>query len=189
MVGDKWRRPGAKASSPPVPLDTGDPISIFAQDNLRQKWLCDVLETIADGLPNKLECALASMAAEALKTKVPLHHRQEEEVLFPLLTQRAAAQDNIEAVVQQLRQEHLADDTYASDLIGLLEMMGKGTAPQNPEMAGYMIRGFFETYRRHIAFEDLVILPLARLRLTHNDLEKLLLVIQESQCEIANTRH
>ena len=189
MVGDKWRRPGAKASSPPVPLDTGDPISIFAQDNLRQKWLCDVLETIADGLPNKLECALASMAAEALKTKVPLHHRQEEEVLFPLLTQRAAAQDNIEAVVQQLRQEHLADDTYASDLIGLLEMMGKGTAPRNPEMAGYMIRGFFETYRRHIAFEDLVILPLARLRLTHNDLEKLLLVIQESQCEIANTRH
>ena len=31
--------------------------------------------------------------------------------------------------------------------------LGKGKSPGNPEATGYMLRGFFEALRRHIAFE------------------------------------
>lgn len=189
MVRDHKEDTQLGTPRPLVPLDVDDPIDILAQENVRQKWLCDVLETIADGLPDKFECALAGMAAEALRAEVPLHYRQEEEGLFPLIAQRAAPEDNIEAVIRQLKKEHLADDTYAIDLIEMLGAIADGIAPNNPEMAGYMIRGFFETYRRHIAFEDLVVLRLARLRLTHEDLGKLLSFIQESRREITTPYH
>jgi hypothetical protein len=40
-------------------------------------------------------------------------------------------------------------------------------------MVGYMLRSFFESYRRHIAWENTIVLPLARARLTGEDLDKL----------------
>ena len=173
----------------PVPLDVDNPLDTLAHEHIRQKWLCDVLETIADGLPGNLEVALARAAADILKTDAPRHHEKEETCLFPLLTQRAQPDDNIEALIRQLTREHLADDTYSSDLIHLLEEMAEGERPANPEMAGYMIRGFLESYRRHIAFEDLVIMPLARLRLTSWDLTKLHSCMRQYQGRIGNPRH
>ena len=43
----------------------------------------------------------------------------------------------------------------------------------NPNMVGYMLRSFFESYRRHIHWENAVVLPLARSRLTEEDVEEL----------------
>ena len=40
-------------------------------------------------------------------------------------------------------------------------------------MVGYMLRSFFESYRRHIHWENAVVLPLARARLTREDIEEL----------------
>jgi hypothetical protein len=43
----------------------------------------------------------------------------------------------------------------------------------NPDMVGYMLRGFFERYRRHVHWENTLVMPLARLRLTPEDLDAL----------------
>ncbi len=175
MAANELKGQSSHTPPPPqIPLQCNDPIDFLAHEHKRQEWLCDVLETIADGLPGTLECALAAKAVEALRVDVPLHHEDEEECLFPLLARRAAPEDNIEAVIRQLSREHLADDTYSTDLIDLLDAMAAGHMPLNPEMAGYMIRGFFESYRRHIAFENIVILPLARARLKQEDMAELL---------------
>jgi hemerythrin-like domain-containing protein len=40
-------------------------------------------------------------------------------------------------------------------------------------MVGYMLRSFFESYRRHIHWESAVVLPWARSRLTEEDMEEL----------------
>jgi len=189
MADDETGCACVQSSPVPLPMDVDNPLDVLAHEHLRQKWLCDVLETIADGLPDKLEAALARTAVDILKTEAPLHHAQEEACLFPLLIQRAQPEDNIEAVIRQLTREHLADDTYSTDLIHLLEEMAAGNRPTNPEMAGYMIRGFFESYRRHIAFEDLVILPLARLRLIDWDLKKLQSCMWKCQRRLGNHRH
>ncbi len=179
---------GVAAMPPQLPRQIDDPLDILVHEHVRQEWLCDVLETIADGLPGKLECALAATVAKVLRIDVPLHHEDEEEGLFPLLCQRAAPEDNIDAVIRQLCREHLADDTYCDDLIDLLEALADGRPPQNPEMAGYMIRGFFESYRRHIAFENVVVIPLARARLTAEDMDELLDRIREGRIKLANQR-
>jgi hypothetical protein len=36
-----------------------------------------------------------------------------------------------------------------------------------------MLRGFFERYRRHVQWENTLVMPLARLRLTRDDLAAL----------------
>ena len=186
MAANQQKGQSSHTGPPPrLPRNFTDPIDFLAHEHARQEWLCDVLETIADGLPGKLECALAAMVAEALKVDVPLHHEDEEQGLFPLLARRAAPDDNIEAMIRQLNREHLADDTYSTDLIDVLEALAGGQIPLNPEMAGYMIRGFFESYRRHIAFENIVILPLARVRLTQEDMQELLVRIRSRRRKLA----
>ena len=57
--------------------------------------------------------------------------------------------------------------------------MGQGVEPANPEMVGYMLRSFFESYRRHMALEERLLFPLARARLTPEDLRELLASIVE----------
>lgn len=180
---DESRRGGGRPP-PLLPRHTENPLDILANEHLRQQWLCDVLETIADGLPGKLECALAAKVAEALRNDVPIHHANEDGGLFPLLARRAQPQDNLEAMVEQLSREHMADDTYSGDLVELLDGIARGQVPSNPEMAGYMIRGFFESYRRHIAFENTVILPLARARLIPEDLEELLALMRRNRFKL-----
>ncbi len=179
---------GRAASPPPLPRNIDNPLDILAHEHVRQEWLCDVLETIADGLPGTLECALAGMVVDALRVDLPLHHKDEEEGLFPLLCRRAGPEDNIDAVIRQLCREHVADDTYCDDLIDVLRALADGQPPRNPEMAGYMIRGFFESYRRHIAFENMVLLPLARARLTPEDLSELLERIRNGRRRLAGLR-
>ena len=48
-------------------------------------------------------------------------------------------------------------------------------------MLGYMLRGFFERYRRHIHWENTLVMPLARLRLTPGDLEDLSALMESSR--------
>src|SRR3990172_7166113 len=82
-------RKGISEPPSPLPRQVTNPIDILAHDHSRQEWLIDV----------------------------PLHHENEELGLFPLLSRRAAVADNIDAVIRQLNREHMADDTYANDLI------------------------------------------------------------------------
>ena len=60
-----------------------------------------------------------------------------------------------------------------------LEALGKGQGVTNPNMVGYMLRGFFESYRRHLHWENAIVVPLARARLTREDIEELERTITE----------
>jgi len=154
-----------------------NPLDVLAQEHRRLHALCDALEGIADGLPLQFDPALCGMAAETLKHDLPLHHVVEDDGLFPILRKRVRPEDNFEAVLVQLTAEHSTDDGYSKDLIEVLESMATGTAPENPEMVGYMLRSFFESYRRHMLVEDGLIFPLARARLTPEDLCELMRAI------------
>jgi len=107
MADDENGQTSVGSSLAPLPLDVDNPLDILEHEHLRQKWLCDVLETIADGLPDNVEASLARTAVDILGTEAPLHHEREEACLFPLLTQRVQPEDNIEAVIRQLAREPL----------------------------------------------------------------------------------
>ncbi len=138
-----------------------------------QLLLCDALERIADGLPQDVDRRLCQQAMDALRNDIPLHHLDEERGLFPLIERRAEPHDNIQRILAKLSLEHRTDAGYSADLIESLETLSEGRKLGNPDMVGYMLRGFFESYRRHIQWEDTVVLPIARARLTDTDLEDL----------------
>ncbi len=135
-----------------------------------QVQLCDVLERIADGLPDEVDRRLCAQAAAILQFDLPLHHQDEEEGLFPILRQRARVDDGLEDILDRLTGEHAADTDFASEIAECLDTLGQGGRPANPEMVGYMLRGFFERYRRHVEWENTLVLPLARQRFGPEDL-------------------
>jgi hemerythrin-like domain-containing protein len=81
--------------------------------------------------------------------------------------------DNIHDILARLALEHATDESFASELLESLESLSEGKKLKNPDMVGYMLRSFFECYRRHIQWENAIVLPLARARLTCEDLREL----------------
>ncbi|MFZ5677564.1 MAG: hemerythrin domain-containing protein [Pseudomonadota bacterium] len=149
------------------------PLDLIESAHHLQARLCDSLELIADGLPSNVDQALCRSTIRSLQHEMPLHHRDEELGLFPLIEKRALPVDNIHDILARLALEHATDESFASELLESLEHLSAGRRLNNPEMVGYMLRSFFESYRRHIAWENTIVIPLARERLTASDLIEL----------------
>ncbi len=139
---------------------------------------CDQIEEVADGLPEEVDTQLCGSVLTFLRTDMPRNHRIQEMALFPLLCRRATPADNIEIHVEQWSIEHIVDESFAEELYDPLEVLSRGRPPENPEMCGYMLRGFFETHRRHLHWKMHLMLPLARRCLTPPDLAQLDLAIR-----------
>ena len=150
-----------------------NPLDLMLIEHGLHQDLCDLLEEIADSLPNRVDGKKARQAANALKNDLPLHHRIEEEALFPLLVKYADDEDNVGEIVARLNDEHVVDESFAEELIEVLENLARGKSLEDANMFGYMLRGFFENYRRHIMWENSVVLPLARRRFTIDGLRQL----------------
>ncbi len=133
-----------------------------------------MLERIADSLPDDVDPLLCGRVVKVLKEDLPQHHRDEEVGLFPLLEKRAQPTDNVTEMLAQLSLEHATDESFALELMEELTSLSLGARPGNPNMLGYMLRGFFENYRRHLQWETNVVLPLARRLLTEKDLSALM---------------
>lgn len=151
----------------------GDPIDFLIATHMAQLKLCDRLEAIADSLPGNVDRAACHRAALALRHDVHLHHLDEEEGLFPLMRDHAMDDAKLNESIARLETEHASDEGFSDELTELLERLARGEKPLDQEAAGYMLRGFFESFRRHLAFENEVILPRARALLTDNDREAL----------------
>jgi hemerythrin-like domain-containing protein len=149
------------------------PLDLIEHEHLVQAQLCDSLEMIADDLPDNVDRRLCTEVIDSLKFGMPLHHRDEELGLFPLIEKRALPDDNIHDILARLALEHATDESFADELLESLEGLREGKKLKNPDMVGYMLRSFFESYRRHILWENAIVLPLARARLTPADLEEL----------------
>lgn len=150
-----------------------NPLDMIASAHAVQVQMCDAMERIADGLPDEVDRRLCAQVASCLAFDLPLHHHDEEEALFPLLKMRALPEDGLDQILDRLAAEHASDNDFASEIAEALETLGQGGRPANPEMLGYMLRGFFERYRRHVQWENTLVMPLARLRLMPEDLETL----------------
>ncbi|RUP09169.1 hemerythrin domain-containing protein [Hyphomicrobium sp.] len=152
---------------------TPHPLEIIEEEHALQLELCDLLESIADDLPAKFEAAFAVIAISILKGSVKSHTKFEEDALFPLLRERLSPNDAVVQALACLSQEHERDEDIADELVEALKDALQSRAPRNPETLGYILRGYFESQRRHIAWEDSVVLPAARKALTVEDLARL----------------
>jgi hemerythrin-like domain-containing protein len=116
----------------------------------RQMVLCDLLEEIADSLPNRLNHSHCRGASQLIGPLLRQAHAAEEALLFPRI---AATHAQGRAVVEQLRLEHLEDECFAEEVQYELHQLACRRPVLAPEATGYMLRGFFECLRRHIRHE------------------------------------
>lgn len=123
--------------------------------------MCDMLESIADSLPHldPKACASAAALLEPLVTRV---HKFEEESVFPAFA-GAAPSAALDKTIARLKAEHCEDECYAEELSDALNKVSRSAESVSPETLGYMLRGFFEAMRRHIAFEREQFMPRADL--------------------------
>ncbi|PPJ48614.1 hemerythrin domain-containing protein [Rhizobium sp. KAs_5_22] len=117
-----------------------------------QLSLCSELEEIADSLPSNINRQKCIYAAKALGPLIKGVHHYEESILFPWLETGSRDAEHVRETLDRLKFEHCEDECFAEELTDALLKLGSGSAV-NMEAVGYMLRGFFEGMRRHLAFE------------------------------------
>ncbi|MEO1292759.1 MAG: hypothetical protein AAFV62_08020 [Pseudomonadota bacterium] len=114
--------------------------------------LCRALEAEADRLPavcygrfNRIVAALRHLAEVR-----PAAHLMEQVAHLPDASSRGALTDYVHLIAE----EDERDADVALELADAMEVaMGAGAAP-NPEALGYLMRGFFDSRRRHLAWRQ-----------------------------------
>jgi len=122
--------------------------------------LCDHLESIADSLPHRVDRLECLRLAGRLAPLMRQAHRFEEELLFPAYQAAEIRSGSVETV-RRLKAEHLSDECAAEEITEELLRIGHGGPISNPEALGFMLRAFFDTVRRHMAFEREHMFPVA----------------------------
>ena len=139
------------------------------KEHRAEQHLCDMLEKIADNLLDPLDTELSRTGIVTMRRCLKRHVILEETYLYPVIAKRLCPGDLAENLLEHIRVEHLSDESLAHETADQLEKALACGRVENPEMLGYMLRGFFECRRRHIAWEDAIVVPLARHRLSAKD--------------------
>lgn len=142
------------------PAATGHLAEMLVATHRDQLSLCRTLEAIADSLPTKIDRATCITAARALGPLITRAHDLEEDLIFPAIENRWTGKAGLSRTIERLKYEHMEDVCFSEELHDALMAYGRGDDRPSPEAFGYMLRGFFESLRRHIAFEQDVIIPL-----------------------------
>ena len=156
-------KPCSETCNCKIKPDCAGPIERVMQQHLTvQLHLCSQLEEIADELPESIDPQKLLVVARSILPTVKRAHEFEETRVFPQIQAEAIGCRAISTSLERLKFEHWEDESFAEELCdGLIKFVTMGTDP-SPDTLGYMLRGFFEGLRRHIAFEMDHILPLLR---------------------------
>lgn len=122
--------------------------------------LCGELERVADSLPHNVNQQTCIQLANALGPNLIAAQELEEKEIFPALLSLAPCGKELGDTIRQLCQDHQMDRCYAEEVQEMLYSYGVGMLSVSHETAGFMLRGFFESLRRHLAFEDHLVMPL-----------------------------
>ncbi|MGI9402628.1 MAG: hemerythrin domain-containing protein [Rhizobiaceae bacterium] len=125
-----------------------------------QSSLCGRLEEFADSLPAGIETRECVLLARCILPVLKRAHQFEEKTLYPAINNAFENDIEIARTIERLRFEHWEDESYADELGERLKELISDPEKCNVESLAYMLRGFFEGLRRHLAFEREHLLPL-----------------------------
>ena len=129
-----------------------EPIKVIERAHGEVLKLCQQLEEIADSLPTLVDHGICRDVSTRIVPLIADVHRYEETILFPWLEQHYPEKPVLHESLLRLRAEHLEDEDYAGEISEVLQRIARDRSYQ-PEAVGYMLRGFFEGVRRHVACE------------------------------------
>ena len=149
------------------------PLEFLTGHHDRQSAMCAGLERLARDPGAADAAATARLLLDYLQRELPLHIDDEEDDLMPLLERRCTDEDGLDALLAQIRAEHEGDVAFEACLIGPLEAIASGVPPARPEVFARDATTFATLQRRHLAWENGAVIPLARRRLEPEDLVRL----------------
>lgn len=161
----EWWRPG--------PADFEQPLDVIRKVHERQAEVCDRLDELIGHLTVGPIAEEARGLLDFLTEELPRHVGDEEEDLFRLLEARCPPEDGLPVLLDQLSREHELDEDLVDFLVEDLRTLVSGHRLSNPVRLLNNVRAFTETQRRHLAWEDATVLPLAERRLTADDFDYL----------------
>lgn len=168
------RRPDAPRSAAviePLAIELlARPLDFLHGEHYRQRCVLGHLDQLAATDSDAARRAIAKAVLDFLKQDLPIHIADEEMDLFPRLRAQCAADDNVDALLGILTAEHEADEALAQAVATGLEQLLAGPRREITGELQAAIRAYVETQRRHLAWENAIILPLAAKRLQPADL-------------------
>lgn len=145
------------------------PLDLLVADHERLAARYDTLRTLADDPYNQGYQAVAAHLLEWMEKDIALHNADEDE-LFSILRARCPDDHALTAMMSLLEDEHQAEEEILHGVSAGLEEIAEGKEPETPELFFGQALVFVETMRRHMAWEDRVLIPLAQERMTDSDL-------------------
>ena len=156
----------------PLPTSLLDqPLDYVLADHLRQRVLCVLCDQIADS--TEVDPEIAAEVVAFMTRDLVVHVIDEEQDLFPMIRRRATPEDAIEPVLGQLSGDHAEDEALANTIIAGLQAIRGVSPPKPPKDLRKALRRFAESQRQHLALENATLMPLAKRRLTPQDLTEL----------------
>ena len=149
------------------------PLDFIRLDHDRQLALSDWLIEVDMSRPPKPFLPEFELVLRFLKEDMPLHHRDEEDDLYPMLRRRCHPADQVEMILAELSQDHATEGFLRQHIIMDLAVISKGREPESAPRLFDDLRCFAEGQKRHLEWENEVVLPLADRRLTKEDLLRL----------------
>jgi hemerythrin-like domain-containing protein len=149
-----------------------DPIAVIEADHAQQLAICDVFDRLVRNPRHGAGEEEIAAVRDYLRRDLPQHVADEEVDLFPLL-RRIAAADDLERILGQLEKEHQTDQRLNYDLCSDIDCLISGHAFADPARFLMNAFAFSETQRRHLAWENAIVLPRARKSLRDADRDEL----------------
>jgi hemerythrin-like domain-containing protein len=148
------------------------PLAYLTAEHFRHRSLCTVLDGIADEpLPAR---DMLGAVIRFLRADFRFQVDDEEQDLFPMLRRCADPDDRMDDVLDRLCREHAAEEMDAEAIAqGLADALRTGAPAAPTDAFRDFLHRFAAFKRRHLTLENAIILPLARIRLTPDDLRDL----------------
>lgn len=131
-----------------------EPMVRLADAHRQQLVLCDRLEAIADSLPGTVDREVCGYVAQTLGPMMRDLHAVEENIVFTWIEQQSGNDPTVRDTLEHLKCEHCEDQCFAEELTEMLRYLAVGESPVKADTAGYMLRGFFTSLRRHVRLEQ-----------------------------------
>ncbi len=145
------------------------PLELLLDEHSCQRSLCDVVDHLVRNPRHGVEPVLLEEVCSYLAGDLHLHIADEEEDLLPLVRGRCPGRGRIDDVWAFLTREHEADRKVGLGILPELERLAGSRALRDPARFFSDASRFARRWRRHLAWEDSVIVPLARRWLGQDD--------------------
>ena len=151
----------------PMPRGLIDsPLDFIFAEHHRQREAALILSMLADG---EFNAHGVESLVDFLERDFALHVADEELVLFPMLKACCEPEDDVERIINRLVGEHKEDEASCERAVSILRRRLSGFEMTIEDKR--QLRKFSDHIRQHLALENGVLLPIARVRLQDDVLQ------------------